>query len=249
VNGGGYQALPSSKVIGGLQNGSSYTVQIRACNTYCGPASSASGAAVPYGPLAPPTISAQRTSDHNVRFSMALPGSQGNGRPVSSFEYRVNNGGWQGVPANGTVNLGSTWDESFTVDTRYSVSGPNETSAVASASGSTAPEPPPPPPDPLNPRMKIEKGTQRDCQSGGTGCWTMVMTWFDMTPGQNLTIGFRSDGACGFSRSGYSVNVNSVNGSQLLSRGDPPPHLGNCNGTMYVTGAPAGVATPGTPWN
>ena len=59
LNGGGWTALPGNNVISGLNNGTSYTVALRAYTAldgvrYDGPASAPSAAQIPYGPVGNP---------------------------------------------------------------------------------------------------------------------------------------------------------------------------------------------------
>ena len=59
LNGGGWTALPGNNVIGGLNNGTSYQVALRAYTAldgvrYDGPASAPSAAQIPYGPVGTP---------------------------------------------------------------------------------------------------------------------------------------------------------------------------------------------------
>ncbi|MGC5616482.1 Ig-like domain-containing protein [Georgenia sp. Z1491] len=85
MNGGGWETL-SGDSVSGLTNGSSYTFRVRACNTYCGDPSGASSSAVPFGPMADPTIRASASTPSQygtpatVDVSWSVP--DGNGRPI-----------------------------------------------------------------------------------------------------------------------------------------------------------------------
>jgi hypothetical protein len=72
----------TSYVHEGLNNGTSYTFQVRACNqNMCSDWSSASNAVVPYGPVPTPTISADG-GDRQVTFTW--DGTRTNGRNIKS---------------------------------------------------------------------------------------------------------------------------------------------------------------------
>src|SRR5699024_1747772 len=77
LGGGAIQALPSSGTITGLTNGQSYTVQVRACNSYCGQWSAASSSFTTYGPPGAPSVSSSLGSEERVRFSWTAPGGNG----------------------------------------------------------------------------------------------------------------------------------------------------------------------------
>ncbi|PWD49491.1 hypothetical protein C8046_00890 [Serinibacter arcticus] len=245
LNGGGWSNVPANKTIGGLTNGSSYTVQVRACNTYCGDASAATGAVTPYGPIGAPAVRGEKVGAQGVRFTITRPASGANGRPEAAFQYRVNNGGWENVPGSGVVNLGNGYDQEFTVQARYAVSGPAQEQLSNTDTRRTDP---PPPPDP--PRLWITKGGERACQRpySPSGCYTLIVHWAGVTADRDLVVGFNMDGQCNFSGSGYSLAIRGASGSQQISRGDPPPHRGACSGQVWVTGAPGEFTAERRAW-
>ncbi|WP_324651206.1 Ig-like domain-containing protein [Georgenia sp. H159] len=164
VNGGGWSQLPANRVIGGLNNGSSYTFTVRACNTYCGEASPASNAVVPYGPFGQATMSGQRHGRHDgytdgvteqpgATFSWTTPA--GNGRDVTSVQLRIDNGsgswgGWQNVPASGNRRINGDWDTTYRAQVRAQRADGEVRTAAASVTTINAPvrRPDPPPPEP-----------------------------------------------------------------------------------------------------
>ncbi|MFN8074061.1 MAG: Ig-like domain-containing protein [Kineosporiaceae bacterium] len=89
---GAWTGLPGNKVVSGLTNGRSYSVQVRACNDYCGGAGTAA-AQVPFGLLEAPSVDVSMPTGHNVQVNWSPPAD--NGRGVDHIEYSVNGGGWQ----------------------------------------------------------------------------------------------------------------------------------------------------------
>jgi len=181
TSGRGWTEVPSNKIITGLNNGSSYRFEVRACNSYCGPASAESGAAVPYGTFGEASMSATKRGSHNgfvsgvsqqpgASFSWTTPG--GNGRPVTSVQLRVDEGNgwgsWRNVDARGTHTISNgEWDTRYRAEIRAVRTvdegrGITET-RTASAEVRTDPAPrPDPPPDP-----SIEIVRDRDARGGG----------------------------------------------------------------------------------
>jgi hypothetical protein len=95
VNGSGASTLADNRVVSGLNNGTSYTFAVRACNTYCGQWSPPSNAVVPFGPPGAPGQVNASGSWKNVSFSWST--APENGRPINRYEVNVDNTGWQSV--------------------------------------------------------------------------------------------------------------------------------------------------------
>ncbi|GMA30966.1 fibronectin type III domain-containing protein [Litorihabitans aurantiacus] len=217
LNGGGFNRLPDSKVIGGLQNGTSYTVQVRACNTYCGPASGASNAATPYGPIGNPSVRGEKVGAQGVRFTITAPASGPNGRPLRHFQFNVNNEGWENVPGNGVVNRGSDYDQAFSIDVRYAVSGPDQETTASAGPVRTDPRPPPPPPVVPSVRNAREREAQRIDDGQGGVCVTtgrFQCAWNDMRytdlPGGTYTLQHYENGGLVRTYSGVSLSGSGV---------------------------------------
>jgi len=161
---GAWTQLPANRVVTGLTNGSSYTFQVRACNTYCGDAGPASSAVVPYGPFGEATMTGQRHGRHDgytdgvteqpgATFRWTTPG--GNGREVTSVQLRVDNGtgswgGWQNVPASGSRTVNGDWGTTYRAQVRAQRADGEVRTASASVTTIDAPvrRPDPPPPEP-----------------------------------------------------------------------------------------------------
>jgi hypothetical protein len=142
VNGGGWQGMTyGDTTAGGLQNGTSYTVQIRAVSpldgsNYEGPASDASGAGVPYGPLSAPTVNAANGAT-TVTFNWSTPG--GNGRPITAIEVYVNDGLVSNA-ASGSYTAGNGYSQPYTM--RVVIRDSVGQTAESSAPGRTGDAPP-----------------------------------------------------------------------------------------------------------
>lgn len=199
LNGGGWTNLGGNKTVNGLNNGTAYTVQVRACNTYCGDASPASGGATPYGPIGEPSVRGEKVGEQATRFTITRPGSGPNGRPEAAFQYRVNNGGWQNVPGNGVVNLGDGYNQEFSVQARYAVSGPAQETLSNTATVRTN-DPPPP----VNPSVTSVRNRSADGASDASGnycrnapgypCYFSDMRYADV-PAGSYNITYSENGA------------------------------------------------------
>ncbi|KAE8764538.1 Ig-like domain-containing protein, partial [Georgenia thermotolerans] len=88
-----WQPLAPDRTVRGLVDGASYTFRVRAVNLFPGDESAPSNPAVPFGPLADPTLTAAGTPGGvTVRWAAPDP----NGRRLTATELRVRaaDGGW-----------------------------------------------------------------------------------------------------------------------------------------------------------
>lgn len=164
LNGGGWQAMPGNKTIGGLNNGQQYTVRVRAYTAmdgvrYNGAESSPSNQATPYGPVRNPGVNAEREGT-SVRLSWSAPAE--NGRRITQVQIRVNSGGWENVPLSGSRVVGNGYDQRHSIDVR-AYDAANQVSQVVSASATTAPRP--------QPKVWVSRGQsaqgQPNCSTSG----------------------------------------------------------------------------------
>lgn len=144
LNGGGWGTLAGNRQVGGLANGTAYSVQVRAVSTvdgaqYVGPAvaagytgynSSGSGVA-PYGPLAAPSASAT-ASGTAVQLSAT---ATANGCGVT-LHYRVDGGGWQTAASSWSGSVGNGYNQTHSIEA-YATDGCGQQSAGATASATT----------------------------------------------------------------------------------------------------------------
>ncbi|HLT84934.1 MAG TPA: Ig-like domain-containing protein [Phototrophicaceae bacterium] len=206
VNGGSWNQVPSNRVIGGLSNGSSYRFTVRACNTYCGEASPASNAVVPYGPFGQATMSGQRHGRHDgyidgiteqpgATFSWTTPG--GNGRDVTSVQLRVDNGNgswgsWQSVPASGSRKINGDWATTYRAEIRAERADGQVRTASDSVRTIDAPVRRP---DPPKPSITMRRGSSAVGQPGCTyySCSYLAFDYENL-PAGTYTVEFSAPG-------------------------------------------------------
>ncbi|MEE6272552.1 Ig-like domain-containing protein [Georgenia sp. MJ206] len=233
TSGGGWSAVPANRVINGLSNGTSYTFEVRACNTYCGDPSPASAAAVPYGPFANATMTAAVTGGEgrNVTFDWTTP--PGNGRDITSIQLRINQGSgwgaWENVAASGTRTLGPEWSRTYSAEVRAQRADGEVRTASASATTRNQPPPPPPP----EPSVTMIKGDPiRNPQCTHSSCAMLAMR-YENFPGGRYTVTFSASNepGNGFWRD-YTVSLSGSGRYQSTTfRGQPGERV-----TVCVTG-------------
>ncbi|MCM3778156.1 Ig-like domain-containing protein [Microbacterium hydrocarbonoxydans] len=119
-NGGGsWQALNGNS-IGGLTNGQTYNLQIRAVatvdgTTYAGAASNVAQV-VPFGQPKPPVARAENLGQ-SVRVSWDARNSD-NGRPIDQVQISIDGGGWRNVSANGSETVGNGYEQTHSIKVR-----------------------------------------------------------------------------------------------------------------------------------
>lgn len=136
VDGGGWTSAgtATAATVGGLSNGTAYTVGVRVCNAVGGypetavcsdPATAA--AAVPYGAPPPPVLDATANRD-TVSATWSFPaGDMANGRPITSKSVRVTGAVTENPdPAAGSWTRVVGWNKQVTIVVEYCVSGPTE---------------------------------------------------------------------------------------------------------------------------
>lgn len=181
LNGNGsWSAVPGDGHITGLSNGASYTVKVRATTSadgavYTGGASSASAAAVPFGPIGNPGIVSASGSAH-VRFNIAAPAT--NGRPITRIEYRTSegSGGFGDWTDSGVTsgNFDVVVDTSAPGNTAYIEvrvwAQDTPTAGTNTAANSSYPR-----------SSWITKGSDIAC--GSSTCQYLVVNWSEFAPG------------------------------------------------------------------
>lgn len=205
LNGGGWAGMPGNGVIGGLSNGTAYTVEVRGVSTvdgttYAGGASNGVSE-TPYGTPNAPSAGA-RNLGQSVELTWNSNGSE-NGRPIQTTQIRVDGGGWQDVGRSGSRTVGDGYEQTHSIDVRAQDST-GTWSPVSSASARTDNRP--------APQVWVTQGDAAG--SCVNGCRRFVMNW------QNLNLG-NVQVTCHSSNSGqiassYTVNVDG-NGSRQLS--------------------------------
>ncbi|GAB4086032.1 Ig-like domain-containing protein [Myceligenerans cantabricum] len=120
----------------GLQNGTSYTFQVRACNDHgvCSAWSAASGAVVPYGPPPTPSISASG-GDQQVTFTWDARGT--NGRPTTVTV----SGAFSSTAKNGSKSVSAGYSDTKQACVVVRDSEGQEARACASGTSKAKPNP------------------------------------------------------------------------------------------------------------
>jgi hypothetical protein len=172
ANGSGARSVgtATSYTYPGLNNGTSYTFQVRACNeSMCSGWSAASNAVIPYGPVPTPTISASG-GDRKVTFTWN--GDATNGRPTT---VQVS-GAFTSTARTGTQSVSTGYNQ--TLEACVTVTDSEGQTARACDSGTSGP-----PPDPkawVTPGSSINTS---ECTH--SSCAYFVVNWQDFTPGNH----------------------------------------------------------------
>jgi hypothetical protein len=146
LNGGGtWTTIPADGVVGGLTNGTTYTVRVRAFTAmdgvrYEGEPTAESNGAIPYGPVRTPGASVT-VSGTTLTYKWTVPAT--NGRPITT-QYRIDGGAWQTVADSGSRAIDVGYSHRGTLDVK--VTDSEGQSASASDSATTGAKPPPPQP-------------------------------------------------------------------------------------------------------
>ncbi|WP_274601258.1 fibronectin type III domain-containing protein [Microbacterium sp. Se63.02b] len=202
LNGGSWNTVPGNRVIGGLTNGKDYRVEVRAVanvsgSTYPGAVSN-SATGNPYGVPSPPAVSAE-SLESQVRLNWNANGSA-NGRNITEVHISIDGGGWQGVAATGSVNVG-TYSEHHTIRARAKDST-GVWSDVSPSAGATAKDKP-------QPRWWASQGTDSGNCSPDT-CYYLNLNTSNVPAGQ-YRIRCLENGTPYRSASGQTSNYNTYN--------------------------------------
>ncbi|WP_163542143.1 Ig-like domain-containing protein [Occultella kanbiaonis] len=252
LSGGGAQSLPGNGTISTPgADGTSYTVRVRACNSYCGPWSTASAPFSTYGP--PGTSGVNITSSANgqqVSFNWTAPATD-NGANITATRWRIDGGGWTVVNGRtGSASTGGNWEQNHTIDVQVQNAHGQWSSGSASRSQRAEADPTPPAP----PRVWVTAGPVMNCDSGGSGCRSFQLNWENIpSSGQgsySVTISVTGGGCGGFSRPAYTEQIGSANGSTEIGHpGYTPPHYGGtCGGTVNLSISPNGGWAVNSSW-
>ena len=250
TSGGGWSQLSSNRLMTGLSNGSSYTFAVRACNTYCGDASAASSAAIPYGPFGEASISATKrgayrdysdsiTQQPGAEFRWNTPA--GNGREVTSIQLRVHDGSswgsWQNVAASGSRVVNGDWATTYRAEiraVRAGGGGATEQTRTDSASVRTDAAPPRRPPDPVVPSATVVRDRSAVGNDGcsHSSCRYLDFNYEDM-PSGTYTISWRGTNA----RGAWGSIGTPMTGRQLSGDGhfESWSYYGRPGGSVEVT--------------
>ncbi|GAA2569471.1 hypothetical protein GCM10010435_49360 [Winogradskya consettensis] len=116
-DGGTWAALPASRIVGGLTNGTSYTFRVRAVNSVGAGTPTAGTTATPSTVPGAPTGVSATAGDGRAVVTFTAPANDG-GSPITRYEVSTDDGvSWATLPANGTVT-GLTNTTTYTVRVR-----------------------------------------------------------------------------------------------------------------------------------
>jgi hypothetical protein len=165
----------TSTVMGSLNNGTSYTFKVQACNEYtCSDYTASSNAVTPYTVPGTPGITYHRSNATSGYFTVTGPGNNG-GRSVDRIEYRLS-GSSSGSATRTSwpfnVNAGNDYDQSFTLQARaHNAAG---WSGWSSATGRTDNRPAPE-------LWVTSSGVSAGCANERCEYW--MINWRNMGPG------------------------------------------------------------------
>lgn len=156
--------------IGGLTNGQTYTVRVRAYTAmdgvrYDGAESAPSNQAVPYGPVRNPAVSAT-ANGRDIRFTWDAPSP--NGRAITQVQIRIDGGNWQNVANSGSRTNTYAYSTRHTIEARAQDAA-DQWSGIASDAATTVAEPQP------NPRAWVTRGASA---VGQPNCNTSSCSYF-----------------------------------------------------------------------
>ncbi|WP_344779348.1 Ig-like domain-containing protein [Microbacterium kribbense] len=240
LNGGGWTGswTATSGTIGGLNNGTSYTVRMRAVATvdgatYTGAASAASDAVVPYGLPGTPAVRAS-ASGTSITFSWTAPST--GGATIDQMRVRYDGGSWQSVGLSGSVTKSYGYSQTHKIE----VQAHNKAGwgAIGSASAKTGAKPQPP-----TAGAKTVKGASHTSSTCTT--WSCAYMNFSVSnfPAGTYSVSCNATGPWGGTpfASGYSVYI-PANGTVNLNRcyfGDPGQeawiHIGGWGDAAHIT--------------
>lgn len=144
LNGGGWRADWDGRTIGGLNNGQTYTVRVRAYTAmdgvrYDGAESAPSNQVIPYGPVRNPSVSAT-ANGRDITFSWSAPSP--NGRNITQMQIRIDGGGWQNVANSNSRTNTYGYSERHTIEARAQDAA-GQWSGIASDAATTVAPPQP----------------------------------------------------------------------------------------------------------
>ena len=203
--GGGWQSNWDGKTISGLNNGTSYSVSVRAVATvdgkqYISDGSAASNAVTPYGIPPRPNVSATNNGQ-SITFSWS--GNGNNGAALDQARVSVNGGGWQPVAVNGSTTVGNGYNQTHSI--RVQVHNAAGWSGDGTASRSTSAPP--------QPKVWVTQGAAAG--SCVNGCRQFVVNFENLNIGAYDVRCYSSMYPGGVSNYNYRVNFNG-NGAQQI---------------------------------
>ena len=165
-----------------------------------GPASAASNTVRPYGTPHPPTGSASKSGDQQIKLTWNAGGSD-NGYPVTTY-ISVDGGGWQKVATTGSRIVGNGYNQTHSIRVK-AVASPGGESLSPTYSATTSAPP--------SPKIWVTKG---DYVSGCVnGCYKFKVNWENANLGSVTVKCMKDAGQIG--SYAYPVSMNGSGSAQL----------------------------------
>lgn len=210
ITGGGWTNWNGTSPIP-ANNGTTYTVQVRAYSVVGGAQSNpgpagTSGKVVPFGPPHAPTGSATKVGDTSIRLSWNAKGSA-NGRPVTVYTS-IDGGSWVERSAlTGSVDRGDGYNQTHSIKVRVVASEGGAAESPTYKATTSAP----------NPRAWVERGNSANISTcGDSSCsYFKVVTNSDFKSG-SYTVKCMSANSGQIGSTYENVQINANSSKQLL---------------------------------
>ena len=135
-----YSSASPSGFATGMNNGTTYRLQVRACNDMCGAWSAQSAPVTPYGRPITPTVFAGQQGSQSIQMAWNTNGT--NGRPIDRIEVNIDGAGWENTGTSGGARVvGNGYNQTHTIQSRV-IDSAGQVSDIASASATTQAPPP-----------------------------------------------------------------------------------------------------------
>ena len=168
-SGGHLTSTGTSLTATGLNNGTSYQFQVRACNNYCGDYSDPSAGTVPHGPPSAPGIAVGHPSATSVQFNWGAGNLNGCNTGPLNYRYSINGGGAVASgPNSASGAVGSGYNQPYSIV--LTVTDACGEQATSAASASTDPPPAP----------SIDASQGAEYQPNGTRCTPTMCNWLTL---------------------------------------------------------------------
>ncbi|MFF2495005.1 Ig-like domain-containing protein [Agromyces sp. NPDC058064] len=175
----GPEAAGSAQTIGSLTNGRAYTFVVRAVNDKGTSPASNSMSSTPYGtPTAPTNVRHGSVGYANATVDVAWDAPNDTGGGGVQYRTRINSGGWSGWQTGESRQFGGLGAGTYTVEVQARNNGSGQTGPAGSTRFTVENAPPP------QASGSIGKGPSRACDSGGSGCANVRISWANMDPGR-----------------------------------------------------------------
>ncbi|MFF2270902.1 Ig-like domain-containing protein [Agromyces sp. NPDC058136] len=240
----GANAAGTAQTLDGLTNGTAYSFTVRAVNAKGTSDASNSMSSTPFGtPTAPRNVTQGSVGYANATVNVTWNAPADTGGGGVSYRTRINGGGWSGWSGGESKQFSGLGANTYTVEVQARNNGSLSEGPVNSTRFTVVNAPPP------SPSGRIGKGPSIGCQSGGSGCAEVRITWDNLDPGNYRVYAMAGGSGVGSYRGTYN-NLGASGQLQLQN------HLGVRNDTIAVRFEDIGGGTSvtlgtisGSQWN